>query len=112
MRDDVRTGMMPSSSRVDENGQEVTEEHPAVPITIRQLEALIRISESLAKMGLENDVQAVDIAEAIRLFKVSTMAANSVDDQGTPSGSDANGSGSILRGAAPSREDMMRIEMF
>ena len=104
--------MMPSSSRVDENGQADTEEQPAVPITVRQLEALIRISESLSKMRLEDEVQSEDIAEALRLFKVSTMAANSVDDQGTPSGSDANGSGSILRGAAPSREDMMRIEMF
>ena len=112
IRDDVRKGMMQSSSRVDESGQEVTEEQPAVPITVRQLEALIRISESLSKMRLENEVQSEDIAEALRLFKVSTMAANSVDNKGTPTGSEVNGGGSILRGVAPSREEMMRTEMF
>jgi DNA replication licensing factor MCM5 len=111
IRDDVRKGMM-SSSRTDGNGQ-VIDDQPAVPITVRQLEALIRVSESLSKMRLEEEVQSEDIAEALRLFKVSTMAANSVDNKGAPQGGvGANGSGSILRAAAPSREETMRTEMF
>ena len=50
-----------------------------IPITVRQLEALVRISESLAKMRLDPNVQVEDIQEALRLFSVSTMAANAVD---------------------------------
>merc|ERR1719261_2289774 len=51
--------------------------HQAVPVTVRQLEALVRIAESLAKMRLEATVQSRDVHEALRLFKVSTMAAAS-----------------------------------
>jgi DNA replication licensing factor MCM5 len=48
----------------------------------RQLEAIIRISESLAKMTLSAMVQNHHVEEAIRLFKFSTMdavSAGSVD---------------------------------
>lgn len=47
----------------------------AIPITVRQLEAIIRISESLAKMQLLPFVTEAHVDEAVRLFKVSTMAA-------------------------------------
>ena len=40
-----------------------------------QLEAIIRISESLAKMTLSTQVQEHCVDEAIRLFKFSTMDA-------------------------------------
>ncbi|CAF1074436.1 unnamed protein product [Rotaria sordida] len=43
-----------------------------IPITVRQLEALIRIAESLAKMRLSSFVD-----EALRLFHVSTFASAS-----------------------------------
>lgn len=46
-----------------------------VPITVRQLEALVRLSESLAKMQLRNDVSEEHVRESIRLFKASTMDA-------------------------------------
>lgn len=50
----------------------------AVPITVRQLEAIVRLSESLAKMSLSREVTPTHVAEAIRLFKVSTgQACNS-----------------------------------
>jgi DNA replication licensing factor MCM5 len=44
-----------------------------VPITVRQLEAIIRISESLAKMELCPDVTVDHVNEALRLFTVSTL---------------------------------------
>ncbi|CDH61414.1 dna replication licensing factor mcm5 [Lichtheimia corymbifera JMRC:FSU:9682] len=47
----------------------------SIPITIRQLEAIIRISESLAKMTLSPVATEVHVEEAIRLFKFSTMDA-------------------------------------
>lgn len=50
-------------------------------MTVRQLEALVRIAESLAKMRLEATVQSRDVHEALRLFKVSTMAAASTAPQ-------------------------------
>ncbi|KAG0042209.1 minichromosome maintenance protein 5 [Gryganskiella cystojenkinii] len=47
----------------------------SIPITIRQLEAIIRISESLAKMTLSPRATEEHVDEAIRLFKFSTMDA-------------------------------------
>lgn len=41
-----------------------------IPITVRQLEAIIRLSESLAKMKLSNEVKEVHVNEAHRLFAV------------------------------------------
>jgi DNA replication licensing factor MCM5 len=46
-----------------------------VPITVRQLEALARISEALARMELSNEVTETHAEEAIRLFTLSTMDA-------------------------------------
>ncbi|KAJ6501662.1 MCM-domain-containing protein [Mycena vitilis] len=51
------------------------DERSSIPITVRQLEAIIRISESLAKMTLSTVVQNHHVEEAIRLFKFSTMDA-------------------------------------
>ncbi|KAI6132638.1 MCM-domain-containing protein [Pisolithus croceorrhizus] len=58
------------------------DERSSIPITVRQLEAIIRISESLAKITLSTVVQNFHVEEAIRLFKFSTMdavSAGSVD---------------------------------
>ncbi|KAG6616723.1 DNA replication licensing factor MCM5 [Phytophthora cinnamomi] len=52
-----------------------------IPVTVRQLEALVRISESLAKMRLLNEATREHVQEAIRLFSVSTM--NAAKDGGT-----------------------------
>lgn len=43
--------------------------------TSRQLEAIVRISESLAKMRLEAFATEADVDEALRLFQVSTLEA-------------------------------------
>eukprot|EP00658_Telonema_sp_P-2_P000399 TRINITY_DN10149_c0_g3_i1.p1 TRINITY_DN10149_c0_g3~~TRINITY_DN10149_c0_g3_i1.p1 ORF type:complete len:160 (+),score=35.05 TRINITY_DN10149_c0_g3_i1:142-621(+) len=48
---------------------------PIIQITARQLESLVRITESLAKMRLEPLASARDAEEAIRLFKVATVDA-------------------------------------
>ncbi|KRX81171.1 DNA replication licensing factor mcm5 [Trichinella sp. T6] len=55
----------------------------SIPITVRQLEALIRIAEALAKMELSPYATDRHVDEALRLFQVSTLAAAS---QGTLSG--------------------------
>ncbi|XP_055906506.1 DNA replication licensing factor Mcm5 [Eupeodes corollae] len=47
----------------------------SIPITVRQLEAIIRISESLAKMQLQPFVSDAHVNEALRLFQVSTLDA-------------------------------------
>merc|ERR1712187_346414 len=46
-----------------------------VTATPRILESLIRISESVAKMELREEVVAADVDEAIRLLKAATYAA-------------------------------------
>lgn len=62
-----------------------------------QLEAIIRISESLAKMTLSPVVQNHHVEEAIRLFKFSTMDAVS-----------AGSADGMSRGEL--NEEMVRIE--
>jgi len=46
-----------------------------IPITVRQLEAIVRLSESLAKMELKDDVDVAHVEEALRLFTLSTLDA-------------------------------------
>ena len=52
-----------------------TEKRLSIPITVRQLEAVIRISESLAKMRLQPFATEIHVNEALRLFQVSTLDA-------------------------------------
>lgn len=51
----------------------------AIPITVRQLEAIIRMSESLAKMSLRDEVDMEHVDEALRLFTVSTLDSANKD---------------------------------
>ena len=55
--------------------EEATGKRTAIPITVRQLEAIVRISESLAKMELQPFAVNRHVDEALRLFHVSTMDA-------------------------------------
>ncbi|KNA03934.1 hypothetical protein SOVF_204460 [Spinacia oleracea] len=50
-------------------------EAAAIPITVRQLEAIVRLSEALAKMRLSVVATDEHVKEAIRLFNVATMDA-------------------------------------
>lgn len=52
-----------------------SERRLSIPITVRQLEAVIRISEALAKMQLQPFATELHINEALRLFQVSTLEA-------------------------------------
>ena len=101
IRDDVRKATLQSQG---EDAQ------ATIPITVRQLEALVRISESLAKIRLDSEVRIEDVHEALRLFRVSTMAANAAD-QIHGSGS-MGGGNSILNGAAGNKEDFDRAQGF
>ncbi|EZF73689.1 hypothetical protein H105_04495 [Trichophyton soudanense CBS 452.61] len=47
----------------------------SIPITVRQLEAVIRITESLAKLSLSPVATEEHVDEAVRLFLASTMDA-------------------------------------
>ena len=47
-----------------------TQKRLTIPITVRQLEAVIRIAESLAKMELLPFAQDRHVDEALRLFQV------------------------------------------
>jgi len=102
IRDDVRKSTLQSQG---EDAQ------ATIPITVRQLEALVRISESLAKIRLDSEVRIEDVNEALRLFRVSTMAANSVDQTNGAGG--AGRGPSFLNGAgANNREEFDRAQGF
>ncbi|KFA65682.1 hypothetical protein S40285_04814 [Stachybotrys chlorohalonatus IBT 40285] len=56
----------------------------SIPITVRQLEAIVRITESLAKLTLSPIATEEHVDEAIRLFLCSTMdAVNQGSNQGS-----------------------------
>lgn len=55
--------------------ESLSSERSSIPITIRQLEAIIRITESLAKMELSPVADVRHVEEAMRLFNASTMDA-------------------------------------
>uniref|UniRef100_V9KHZ1 DNA replication licensing factor MCM5 n=2 Tax=Callorhinchus milii TaxID=7868 RepID=V9KHZ1_CALMI len=52
-----------------------SERRSSIPITVRQLEAVVRIAESLAKMKLQPFATESDVEEGLRLFQVSTLDA-------------------------------------
>jgi DNA replication licensing factor MCM5 len=55
----------------------------SIPITVRQLEAIVRITEALAKLTLSPIATEQHVDEAIRLFLCSTMdAVNQGSNQG------------------------------
>jgi len=72
-----------AKKREDETGKQ-----SAIPITVRQLEAIIRIAESLAKMELKEQADENHVKEAVRLFRFATMRAV---NQGSLLGSSALG---------------------
>ncbi|KAI0437945.1 MCM2/3/5 family protein [Xylaria telfairii] len=56
----------------------------SIPITVRQLEAIVRITEALAKLTLSPVATEQHVDEAIRLFLCSTMdAVNQGSNQGS-----------------------------
>merc|ERR1719476_387059 len=59
--------------------QHMKSEGDSIPITVRQLEAIVRISESLAKMELRDEVDISHVEEALRLFTVSTLDSANKD---------------------------------
>ena len=60
--------MRNSNREIEEEG----EKRLSIPITVRQLEAIVRISESLAKMELKPFATDAHVDEAIRIFQVTT----------------------------------------
>ena len=104
IRDDVRKQCIAAA------GTSGGSEQSTIPITVRQLEALVRLSESLAKMRLDADVRAEDVAEALRLFKVSTMTANAAD-QNRAGGVGLGGGGGIGQDEMARTEDFLRARM-
>ena len=54
--------------RMASKQQQISRKTNGIPITVRQLEAIIRISESIAKMSLNPVVSTQHVAEAHRIF--------------------------------------------
>lgn len=106
IRDDVRKKTLAARSR----GGDGADAQSVIPITVRQLEALVRLSESLAKMRIDSIVRSEDVTEALRLFRVSTMAASNAADIDGGGGTD--GQSSLAGTMSSNREDFDRTESF
>ena len=65
------------TDRADSKDQQVSKKTNGIPITVRQLEAIIRLSEAIARMHLQPVVKKEHCLEAHRLFKISTLNAAS-----------------------------------
>jgi DNA replication licensing factor MCM5 len=81
-----------------------------VPITVRQLEALVRISEALAKMRLSAEANVNDVQEALRLFKISTLAASQTNP--TTATASIPGAVGVANSNAASLIEVSRAEEF
>lgn len=55
--------------------QRISKKTNGIPITVRQLEAIVRISEAIAKIHLDPIVHPKHVEEAHRIFKISTLNA-------------------------------------
>jgi len=55
--------------------EEQSDDQATIPITVRQLEAIIRLSESLAKLQFLEQANEEHVKEALQLFRFSTMKA-------------------------------------
>lgn len=110
IRDNIRRQTM-----MDQNAREASSSagsaressNAVIPITVRQLEALVRISESLAKMRIDPLVRIDDVTEALRLFQVSTMAAAQTNDPTTGGG----GLGTMNREELDRTESILRSRL-
>jgi DNA replication licensing factor MCM5 len=112
IRDQVRRNAIDAAG--DSEGSSDGGAPAAIPITVRQLEALVRLSESLAKMRLDSEVRPEDVTEALRLFQVSTMAANAADqvtERSLLSSSAGSGSSSSQRDELDRTESFLRSRL-
>ncbi|EEA05284.1 DNA replication licensing factor MCM5, putative [Cryptosporidium muris RN66] len=62
-------------NRSNNSGNKITARRERIPITVRQLEAITRIAESLAKMEMQSIASERHIEMAIKLFTKATMEA-------------------------------------
>jgi DNA replication licensing factor MCM5 len=74
------------ADRMASKDQKISKKSTGIPITVRQLEAIIRLSEAIARIHLQTQVKPVHVEEAHRIFKISTlnaassgMTANTID---------------------------------
>jgi DNA replication licensing factor MCM5 len=110
IRDDVRKQSIRSNGG---GSNSADSSNTVIPITVRQLEALVRISESLAKMRLDPEVRVEDVTEALRLFQVSTMtAANTSESNVTTSSNVGNNNSLVNGGGLGNRDEIDRTESF
>jgi DNA replication licensing factor MCM6 len=70
----------------------------AYRITVRQLEALIRLSEALARVRLADEVVPGDVREAVRLVRHSVVTVEAPDEDLAAYAEDGEGGGDGERG--------------
>ena len=63
------------ADRMNSKDQKLSKKSTGIPITVRQLEAIIRLSEAIARIHLQTQVKVQHVEEAHRLFKISTLNA-------------------------------------
>ncbi|CAK9096843.1 DNA replication licensing factor mcm5 (Cell division control protein nda4) (Minichromosome maintenance protein 5) [Durusdinium trenchii] len=81
------------SPRITQDGAEVLKNHyvgirkamksekATIPITVRQLEAIVRIAESLAKMEMKEAADVSHVEEALRLFTAHLACIDVLSDE-------------------------------
>lgn len=63
------------ADRMTSRDQKISKKSTGIPITVRQLEAIIRLSEAIARIHLQTQVKVQHVEEAHRIFKISTLNA-------------------------------------
>lgn len=80
----------------------------SIPITVRQLEAIIRITESLAKLSLSPIADETHVDEAIRLFLASTMDAVAQGEGAVTGGGGVGGNRELMEEVGKVEEELRR----
>lgn len=75
-QEDIRNTMRRNSSSSLGNKQQQSGD-TVIPITVRQLEAIVRIAEAFARLSLNSEATQEHVDAALQLFRVSTMDAAS-----------------------------------
>jgi len=63
------------SDRMASKEQKIAKRSTGIPVTVRQLEAIIRLSEAIARLHLATVVMPAHVEEAHRIFRISTLHA-------------------------------------
>jgi len=92
--------------------REKYDDKPPIPITVRQLEAIVRLSEAMARIELSPVANVDHVNEAVRLFQVATMQAAGAKVSGYHIGKEAQRAVQAFKARVPIGSAILRQRLL